>query len=66
MERKINIIEAASELAHKKLIEVVGDENLLFEDPQASITTYTDEHQDTFNVLYDEYYSLLLNISEEL
>jgi hypothetical protein len=66
MERKINIIEAASELAHKKLVEEVGDENLLFEDPEASIQTYTDEHQDTFNDLYDEYYSLLLDISEDI
>lgn len=66
MERKINIIEAASELAHRDLVEIVGDENLLFEDPVACIQTYTDEHQDTFNDLYDEYYSLLLDISEEL
>ena len=66
MERKINIIEAAAELAHKRLVEIVGNEDLLYEDPQAGILMYTDEHQDTFNDLYDEYFDLLLDISEDI
>lgn len=66
MERKINIIEVASELAHLKLVEIVGDESLLFEDPEAAITSYTEEHQDTFNTLYDEYFDILLDLSEEI
>ena len=57
----INILELASELAHKELVDMVGDENKLFEDPLAGITVYTDEVQDKFNELYDYYYDVILN-----
>jgi hypothetical protein len=57
----INILELASELAHKDLVDMVGDENKLFEDPLAGITSYTDEVQDKFNELYDYYYDVILN-----
>lgn len=59
MEIKINIIELASELAHKDLVEMVGDENKLFEEPEAGITVYTEHAQDKFNDLYDYYYSII-------
>ena len=66
MERKINIVEAASELAHKNLVEGVTFESDLFEDPDAQLLTYKEDVQDEFNNLYDEYFELLLGISEEV
>jgi hypothetical protein len=69
MERKINILEVASELAHAEMIALVGGEdfeNELWEDRDAIILTYTDEWQDIFNQLYDKYFDILLNTSEEI
>ena len=60
-EIKINILELASELAHTDLVSLVGDENKLFEDPTAGITTYNDYAQDRFNELYDKYYDIILS-----
>ena len=65
MERKINIIEAASELAHRDLVAGVLRESDLFEDPAAETLTYKEYIQDEFNELYDEYFSFLFDISEE-
>ena len=66
MERKINIIEAASELAHRDLVEGVTFESDLWEDPNADTLRYKEDVQDEFNDLYNEYLSLLFDISEEL
>ncbi len=66
MERKFNILEAASELAHKDLVAGVLRESDLWEDPNADILRYKEDVQDEFNDLYDEYFSLLFDISEEL
>lgn len=66
MERKINIVEAASELAHRDLVINVMYESDLFEDPDAQILTYKEDVQDEFNNLYDEYFELLLGLSEEV
>lgn len=69
MERKFNIIEVASELAHKDLVTLVGGEHFeceLWEDPESDVLTYTDEYQDKFNELYDEYFDILLEHSEEI
>jgi hypothetical protein len=59
MELRINIVELASELAHKDLTKMVYNESELFEDPEAGITNYTDYYQDIFNELYDEYYTII-------
>jgi hypothetical protein len=59
MEIKINILELASELAHKELIGWVSNESELYEEPEAGITNYTDYYQDIFNDLYDKYYSII-------
>ncbi len=40
MERKINIVEAASELAHRDLVEGVTFESDLWEDPNGDVLTY--------------------------
>jgi hypothetical protein len=69
MERKINILEAASELAHRDLVMMAGGpdwEYELWEDQDAEVLVYTEEWQDRFNDLYDEYFDILLNTSEEI
>ena len=66
MERKINIIEAASELAHRDLVIGVLRESDLWEDPNGDVLTYKEDVQDEFNDLYDEYFSILFDISEEI
>jgi hypothetical protein len=55
----INKLELASELAHKKLVENYSDKIQVYEDEYAGITNYTDESQDIFNELYDEYLQLI-------
>ena len=54
----VNIVELASELAHKD-IEIAnnGDEELLYNKDG----TYKDKVQDKFDDLYDYYYDLILN-----
>jgi hypothetical protein len=59
MEVKVNIVELASELAHKELLHWVSDESSLYEDPEAGITNYTEYFQDVFNTLYDKYYTII-------
>jgi hypothetical protein len=56
---KVNKIELASELAHKKLLETYPPSMKIYEDEQADITNYTDEAQDIFNEYYDEYLELI-------
>ena len=59
MELRINIVELASELAHKDLTKMVSNESELFEEPESGITNYTDYYQNIFNELYDEYYTII-------
>ncbi len=66
MERKFNIIEVASELAHRDLVAEVLKEFDLWEDPDADVLTYKKDVQDEFNDLYDEYFDILLEHSEEI
>lgn len=69
MERKINIIEVASELAHRDLVNLVGGDDFeceLWEDHEADVLTYTEEYQDVFNEIYDKYFDFLLDNSEEI
>ena len=60
MELRINIVELASELADKELREKWD-----YRDGQADVddghggTMYSEEAQDTFNRLYDEYYTII-------
>jgi len=65
MDIKINILEVASELAHKKIEEHFEFEsNKIYESVTDAITNYTDEAQDLFNELYDYYYDFLLKLKE--
>jgi hypothetical protein len=62
----INILEVASELAHKRVVSILkNDDDLIYEEPSAKITGYTDEAQDLFNEYYDEYFDFLLDLKEE-
>ena len=69
MEIKINLLEAASEIAHNQLVEEEfnsanyeqkqhAEESLLTLDGETTI--YTEEAQDRFNTLYDEWFNRLL------
>lgn len=59
----INILELASELAEEKLHDNWSDSIKIFEDEDAECLTYTEEAQDIFNDLYDEYYSTIERLS---
>ena len=62
----INILEVASELAHKRVVAILkNDYSLVYEDPSAKMIGYTDEAQDLFNEYYDEYFDFLLELKEE-
>lgn len=52
----INIVEASSELAHKKLIDLYDFDDIYNGD------VYSDEAQKTFDNFYDEYYELLFEL----
>jgi len=60
---KVNILELASELAHKELVSNWSESIQIFVDENADELTYTEEAQDIFNELYDEYYTLIEKMS---
>ena len=55
----INKLELASELADRELQSEWRDSIKIWKDETACITVYTEEAQDIFNELYDEYLSLI-------
>lgn len=60
MEVRINIVELASNLAHNELVSLLVDDNLIYEEPFAGMTNYTDDAQELFDTLYDKYYDSIL------
>lgn len=56
----INVLELASELAHKELVGNWSESIKIYEDEEASVTVYTDEAQDIFNEYYDQYTDLIM------
>lgn len=56
---EINKLELASELAHIKLVDNWSDSIKIYEDEDATVLNYTDEAQDIFNELYDDYLNLI-------
>lgn len=58
---KINIVEVASELAHRDLIHMVENELDLYTTDDNGDLRYKEKHQDIFNELYDEYYNIIEN-----
>lgn len=64
MNKEINVLEIASELADKRLriqweYEGRADEITIEDDGGCMI--YTEEAQDMFNTYYDEYYDMIVN-----
>ena len=59
MELTINKLELASELAHRKLLNEWRESVQIYKNEWAEVLTYTDEAQDIFNELYDEYLTLI-------
>jgi uncharacterized protein (UPF0335 family) len=60
---KINIIEAASELAENELNSFFLGK--IYEESEEE-TNYTEEAQEVFNELYDKYFDLLYNMQEPI
>lgn len=58
---KINIVEAASELAENELNSFF--QGTVYEESEEE-TNYTQEAQQVFNELYDKYFDLLYNLQE--
>lgn len=58
----INIVELASELAHKDLILNCGEIIKIYEDENEE--SYTEQAQDIFNELYDEYWGIIEQCKE--
>ena len=57
----INVVELASELADASLIANWSESVQIFKDDQAEILEYTEDAQDIFNELYDNFYNVILN-----
>ena len=65
MNININILEVASELAHKKIEEHFEFEaKKIYEWVSDEESRYTEEAQDLFNEWYDEYYEFLEGLKE--
>lgn len=63
MEISINLLEAASELAHEVVCaNFEDDDSAIYENITDTITVYSEEAQDLFNEWYDHYYDLLINL----
>lgn len=61
MNKTFNVLELASELADKKLLETF--DGVPYQTEENGDTRYTEEAQDYFNELYDEYYNFLLRLT---
>jgi hypothetical protein len=65
MNININILEVASELAHKELNRHFNlDAKLIYEWVSDQESRYTEEAQDLFNEWYDYYYDFLFNLKD--
>jgi hypothetical protein len=59
----INLLEAASELAHEVVCaKFEDDDNAIYESTTDTITSYTEKAQGLFNEWYEHYYELLNNL----
>jgi hypothetical protein len=61
MNININIIELASELASDKLHNDWENSIKIYKDDTSDCLEYTDEAQEIFDNLYDEFYSMIEN-----
>ena len=61
MELKINIVEAAAELAEQKVVEHFEDLKVVYQQEENGDTIYTEEAQEVFNAEYDEIFTKLVD-----
>ena len=59
MEKTINVLEVASELADIKVREILVDFSKIYIRENNGDTRYSEEAQDLFNFWYDQYYDLI-------
>ena len=65
MNIKINILEVASELAHKEVEKAFNfNPQMIFDWVSDEESRYTNDAQEIFNQYYDEYYDFLLKLKE--
>ena len=62
MNININIIELASELACDKLHDNWENSIKIYKDDLSDCLEYTEEAQEIFNDLYDQFYSMIDNL----
>jgi len=62
MEKLINVLELASELAEKRVNEDLDEKEIYIEEENGD-TRYSEAAQDLFNSYYDEYYEILNTIN---
>jgi hypothetical protein len=66
---KINVVQAASEIAHKILVEKcekdlgINEEDIYIEDSSGELH-YKEDIQEIYDTLYDEYYDIIVSCSE--
>lgn len=65
MNININIIELATELASDKLHNDWSDSIKIYQDDTSDCLEYTEEAQEVFNDLYDEFYSMIDNLKNK-
>lgn len=62
----INIVEVASELAHKEVEKVFNFKaELIYNHISDDMSIYTENAQEIFNQFYNEFYDFLWNLKEE-
>lgn len=57
----MDILEIASERAHRDLVSMVENEMDLYTTDHNGDLRYKENYQDIFNNLYDEYYNIIEN-----
>jgi hypothetical protein len=66
---EINVVQAASEIAHKILVEKcekdlgINEEDIYIEDSSGELH-YKEDIQEIYDTLYDEYYDIIVSCSE--
>jgi hypothetical protein len=66
---EINVVQAASEIAHKILVEKcekdlgINEEDIYIEDSSGELY-YKEDIQEIYDTLYDEYYDIIVSCSE--
>lgn len=60
MEKTVNVLELSVELANRELEKTF--EGVIYREEEDGVSYYTDDAQDAFNELVDEYEDIILKI----